>query len=114
MANENNDDVPISTAPISARPAPAQPVASFESRIMMMKNLTEGRNVHYVDHKGAHRAAMVTGIRDKARGLVDLYIFTNQQDALGRGITHHMSGIDYDAETKKPNTWHWLELELPA
>lgn len=74
-----------------------------------MEGLTIGRIVHYVAYgtpggeyqAGAHRAAIITEVKDAKRGLVTLAVFNPT------GI--HWNVASYDERDKKPGTWHWIE-----
>ena len=74
----------------------------------MMEGLTVGRMVHYVAYgtpggeyqAGAHRAAVVTEVRDSELGTCTLAVFNPT------GI--HWNTARY-SEGKEPGTWHWIE-----
>jgi hypothetical protein len=66
-----------------------------------------GRNVHFVDEGGVHRAALVTGVRDDES--VDLAVFPT------RGF-RNVDSVKSDERGKSAGTWHWPERqdEKPA
>lgn len=66
-----------------------------------------GRNVHFVDESGVHRAAVVTGVREDKS--VDLAIFPT------RGF-RNADSVKADESGKAPLSWHWPERqeEKPA
>lgn len=70
-----------------------------------MPKLIEGRTVHFVtsEREGArHCAAIVSSVRDEARGLVNLAVFT------AAGQTYAVENVEYSDEPR-PRTWHWVE-----
>lgn len=80
------------------------------------QNPSIGRIVHYVipsgPHAGAHRPAIITAAY--ADGLVNLTIFTDQEDdcsPLGESIHGHLIR-GFAVRPGNPdeiNTWHWPE-----
>ena len=73
-----------------------------------MNGLTEGRIVHYVAYNNRNLAAIVIGIGDFEKGVIDLSVFTNMENAAGKknfGVQFHQD-VEY-SENPKPGTWHW-------
>lgn len=75
----------------------------------MMVGLTIGRDVHYVapgsadgTYPPAHRAAKITEIQDKDKGVINLIVFNPT------GV-HFVQGITFDEGSHGPFTWHWPE-----
>lgn len=76
-----------------------------------MEGLTEGRIVHYrmvnntlYSHDHDCYVAVVSRVRDKDRGIVDLHIFVNSSEdpvRLYRSVSY--------AETPTEGHWHWIE-----
>lgn len=75
-----------------------------------MDGLAVGRVVHYVAYgtpKGefpanVHRAAIVTEVEDKEKGIVGLCVL----NPTGMFFNLH---LQYSADTNIPGTWHWPE-----
>ena len=84
-----------------------------------LAGLTEGRIVHFVRNNGEHRAALVVRNWHESNGSVNLYVFLDGgNDARNMGeATFGIHGIEwatsvnYDADEKKPRTWHWPERD---
>lgn len=73
-----------------------------------MQGLVEGRVVHYTAYNSRNLAATVIGVGDFEKGIVDLVVFTNMQNAAGKknfGVQFHQD-VEYSEESK-PGTWHW-------
>ncbi len=75
-----------------------------------MDGLTEGRIVHYVNHKtGKHMAAVVTLVWDSARGLVNLFVWPDMHAEL-EALTPTSVLFDPGATAGHARgTWHWIE-----
>lgn len=71
-----------------------------------MKDLIEGRIVHYTPDKARHLAALVIRVWDNSE--CNLAVF-NDSELGGLDISHH-AFVSY-SEDKKPGTWHWIERE---
>lgn len=69
-----------------------------------MEGLTEGRIVHYVFPENVHRAAIVVNVRDKERGICDLFVFSMPDE---RGF--FMRVECWHDDRKIPESWHWIE-----
>jgi hypothetical protein len=77
-----------------------------------MRGLQEGRIVHYTAYSGRALAAIVIGVWDKARGTVNLAVFSDMPNAAGMpnfGLQFHRE-VKY-SETPIPGTWHWPAKE---
>lgn len=75
-----------------------------------MQGLGIGRVVHYVAYgtpknefpQGVHRAAIVTEIEDKEKGIVTLCVL----NPTGMFFNSH---LEFDKTALRPGTWHWPE-----
>jgi hypothetical protein len=69
-----------------------------------MEGLTEGRMVHYC--WGNHcRAAVVTYVWNKERGVVNLHVF---KDGSHPEVPETPTSVLY-SEVPQERTWHWIE-----
>ena len=75
-----------------------------------MNGLIEGRIVHYTAYNNRNLAAMVIGVGDFEKGMVDLVVYTNMESVAGKknfGVQFHQDVVY--SEIPKPGTWHWIE-----
>lgn len=76
-----------------------------------MDGLIEGLNCHYVAFNGRHLAALIIGVTDKVRGVVDLVVFTNMANVNGDknfGVQFHQN-VPHQANPGMAGTWHFIE-----
>jgi hypothetical protein len=81
----------------------------------IFKGLIEGRIVHYVTTGHGERPAIVTLVRDKEKGLVDLQVFGNTNNRgempFGERNLRWETDVTYDWGGVFPHSWHWVEQE---
>lgn len=72
-----------------------------------MDGLTEGRIVRYVTPQGEQHAAIVSKVKDRTMGLVNLGVW---DDA---GNSYNAVNVPYaeyqEHEKTQPSSWHWIE-----
>jgi len=78
-----------------------------------MKELTEGRIVHYVMPNGEHRPAIVVRVWDLEianDGYVNLVVFVDGTNDIKPFTTTIWEPSVFFNDTDKPvGTWHWIE-----
>jgi hypothetical protein len=84
---------------------------------MEFKGLAIGRVVHYVAAPGEHRPAIVTRVKDKVHGIINLNVFRDAEDhgSLHPGeSTRRVADVAHDGSADdacSTGTWHWPERE---
>ena len=85
-----------------------------------MEGLTEGRIVHFVTEKGAHRPAIIVRVwrvRDMDgnehppdNGYSNLVVFMDGSNDGDQhiGCVNWQTSVEHSAEPR-PRTWHWIE-----
>lgn len=82
----------------------------------MIKGLSIGRNVHYVYKQNAIRAAIIIGIRDAEKGIVNLRVLLDYPNDIPQTISGgapvadlNENFVPFDSDGSKIRTWHFPE-----
>lgn len=80
-----------------------------------MKGLIIGKIVHYVTVGKGERPAIITSVRNKEKGIVDLQVFGNTNNrgemSFGERNLRWETEVPYDWGGIFEPSWHWIEEE---